>query len=167
MVFQVAVHNQCPKCPLPEAVHASTRKITDCRPTFYGSRGGCEWFERHKNYFFQVFVHFQLELNAVFFLSISIDKNLKNWEVPRKQSVCCWLSLHRNDTYCWISEFSTCPAFFGMGSDYIPGVLYCADSDTQVSLCGICGKKKIGTKACFSPYIIVFTVNSYSTSVPL
>jgi len=74
MGFQVTVHNQCPKCPPPETMHASTRKITDCRTTFYSSRGGCEWFDRHKNYFFEMFVYFQLELNALWFLSISIDK---------------------------------------------------------------------------------------------
>jgi len=34
MVFQVTVHNQCPKCPPPEAMHISTRKITDCRTNF-------------------------------------------------------------------------------------------------------------------------------------
>jgi hypothetical protein len=65
MVFQVIVHNQCPKCPLPEAMYASTRKITDCRTIFYSSRGGCKWFDRHENYVFEVFAHFQLELNAL------------------------------------------------------------------------------------------------------
>jgi hypothetical protein len=52
MVCQVTVHNQCPKCPPPETMHASTLKITDCRTIFYSSRNGCEWFDRHKNCFF-------------------------------------------------------------------------------------------------------------------
>jgi hypothetical protein len=40
--------------------------------------GGCEWFDRHKKHIGEVYLHFQLELNALGVLSVLIDKNLKD-----------------------------------------------------------------------------------------
>ena len=42
-------------------------------------RGGCEWFDRHIKFFGEVFLHYQLGLITLEFLSIPIDMYPKDW----------------------------------------------------------------------------------------
>ena len=45
---------------------------------FQRSRGCCEWFDRHQKYVGEVFLHFQVELNALWVQSVPTDKNIKD-----------------------------------------------------------------------------------------
>lgn len=47
VVYQVTVNNRYWKCPPPASLRAWMRLIMDCR-ALSESRGGCDWFERHK-----------------------------------------------------------------------------------------------------------------------
>ena len=46
---------------------------------FHRSRGRCHWFGRHQKCVFEVYIHLQLELNTLGIVSVSTDKNLKDW----------------------------------------------------------------------------------------
>ena len=46
---------------------------------FYRSRGGCQWFDRHQKCVGEVSLHFQLEMDTLGVVSVSTDKNLKDW----------------------------------------------------------------------------------------
>jgi len=45
---------------------------------FQRSRGGWEWFDKHKKFFEEAFLHYQLDIITLEFLSIPKDKNPKD-----------------------------------------------------------------------------------------
>jgi hypothetical protein len=46
---------------------------------FHRSRGVCQCFDRHQKCFGEVSLHFQLEMDTLGVVSVSTDKNLKDW----------------------------------------------------------------------------------------
>jgi hypothetical protein len=61
---------------------------------FQRSRDGWEWFDGHRKFFCEAFLHYQLDLITPEFLSIPTDKNPKDWggvklgALARKLRVC-------------------------------------------------------------------------------
>ena len=79
---------------------------------FQRSRCGWEWFNRHRKFFGEAFLHYQLDLITPEFLSIPTDKNPKDWvrwgkrggALARKLRVCGHILVWRTH-YCRLFNY--------------------------------------------------------------